>query len=360
MAFSSIFQRVPKKMLKIGDDDDPDALFTLKDIQILVMLGYLRQILFLLSYEDNKRILTFLGDIDVLGVLWCKKELKTQAERDDFIRQAVSMNIYDKIVLICTKYYDQNLLEASLFKMFKNSFWNMFEKSSRPKIEKFSENPVIKNKMPFFCETIKILLEYQDISNLEDEKIQKSKFEIFSRKIKGIVNDCMLKEKLENLGYIERYELGIVLCIWYSFFYLKTPPNCPFKLSEEERNQLPLFSIQDQKNKSQILTISKKLKRCLWIIFEKFCLDQYRYTGDKDGATDPYKKGFWSVFLIREIEPLKTKFFKGLGLHKYYVVNKMSQIAILTKQMDVKNIIFLENFFGVARNQQYSFRRENC
>ena len=357
LAFSSIFQRIPRKMLRVGKEDDSGALFSIKDIQILVMLGYVRQIMFLLSYEDNKRLLTFLGDIDVLGVLWCKHELKSQQERDQFIGDVMSMDIYDRMALVCRKHYDDDLLEASLFKMFKNSFWNMFEDSKLPKLLEFVRKEEIRSRLELFSETIEMLAEYKEISKIASEeddevseealKARKAKFDEFGRRVKGLISSAVLKEKIDGLSYMERYELGMTLCIWYCFFYLKAPPNCPFSLNEEEVEYVALFTQKDGENKKIILTGYKKLQRALWMVYERFCLDQHRFIGDKNDTTDPFKKGFWSVFLIREIEPIKTKFFRGLGLHKYYVVNKMSQIAVLTKELKVRDIVFLENSLDI-------------
>lgn len=49
------------------------------------------------------------------------------------------------------------------------------------------------------------------------------------------------------------------------------------------------------------------------------------------------------MFLIREIEPPKLKYLKVLGYEKYYIVHKMSHLAILTKELKETSVSFLDN-----------------
>jgi hypothetical protein len=69
----------------------------------------------------------------------------------------------------------------------------------------------------------------------------------------------------------------------------------------------------------------------------------------------PVKRGYWSVFLVREIEPSKVKYLKLLGHSKYYIVHKMSHLATLLDKFDEKSVSFLDNSLEIFAIKKTDF-----
>jgi len=141
--------------------------------------------------------------------------------------------------------------------------------------------------------------------------------------------------------------------IWYSFFCLKLPSNCPIDLRSKDLREVPLFTKRDLEIKVRFFHSHSRLSSFLQIIFERFTVDIERYIHKFD-THSPIKRGYWSVFLIREIEPLKLKYFKALGFDKYYIVHKMSHLARLANQVRSSSISFLDNsleLFAIRKDE---------
>ena len=98
--------------------------------------------------------------------------------------------------------------------------------------------------MPDLCETILLLVEYLEITTSPDFKldiegeqkeIQDKLLEDWTEKVlellKGIttiVDNVNYDEKdALNSDKVLNYQKGMCYGIWYSFFYLKVPSNCP-------------------------------------------------------------------------------------------------------------------------------------
>ena len=371
MAFKAIFSRIPEEMLSIGRVDDPKCLFSLQDLQILVLFGFLKQIYFMLPYEDNKRLMTLFGEIDTLGMIWCKKELKTQEERDTFVRRAVPADTFGKISLICEHYYEEDLLEAALFKMMKFNFWSSFTPYHVDKILALANNEAVKKCMPDLCNTIMLLNEYFNIStgnfaavtDKEEEFDQEYLFDVWIKKVTQIISGIVNveedqtedeNEKKQGSRKILNYQKGMCYGIWYSFFYLKVPANCPIVLKDKELNEMPLFTKDDLLIKVGLFMKHARVSRFLQIIFEKFTINIERYIHKFD-THSPVKRGYWSIFLIREIEPPKLKYLKVLGYEKYYIVHKMSHLAILTGELAETSVSFLDNSLELIAIKKRNF-----
>ena len=372
LAFKAIFSRIPEKMLQIGEIDDPNCLFSLQDLQILVLFGFLKQIYFMLPYKDNKRLMTLFGEIDTLGMIWCKKELPTQEAKDLFVRRAVPADTLGKIQLICEHYYEEDLLEAALFKLMKFSFWSSFTPYHVGKIMAMANNEHVQKCMPDLCQTIVLLNEYSDIiagnfsAVTEKEEEHDSEYLLgqWLKKVNTIISGIVDVNKDqegedENAGKqgsrkIMDYQKGMCYGIWYSFFYLKVPPNCPILLKEKELNEMPLYTKADLFAKVGMFTKNARLGRFLQIIFEKFTIDVERFIHKFD-THSPVKRGYWSVYLIREIEPSKLKYLKVLGYQKYYIVHKMSHLSLLTGQLQSSDVSFLDNSLELIAIKKNSF-----
>jgi hypothetical protein len=188
--------------------------------------------------------------------------LKTQEEKDEFVRRAVPADTFGKIALICEHYYEEDLLEAALFKMMKFNFWSSFTPYHVHKILDLANNEHVQKCMPDLCNTILLLNEYFNISTgnfaavteKEEEHDQDYLFEVWIKKvtkiISGIVNveEDQTEDENENQQgsrKILNYQKGMCYGIWYAFFYLKVPANCPIVLKDKELNEMPLFTKDD-------------------------------------------------------------------------------------------------------------------
>lgn len=120
---------------------------------------------------------------------------------------------------------------------------------------------------------------------------------------------------------------------------------------------MPLFTKEDLLIKVGLFTEYPRVSRFLQIIFEKFTINIERYIHKFD-THSPIKRGYWSVFLIREIEPPKLKYLKVLGYEKYYIVHKMSHLAILTGELAETNVSFLDNSLELIAIKKSAFEEK--
>ena len=349
-ALFALFNKIPKEFLSLKSENNPKGILELQDLQLMTMLGFVRQILFVLPYKKQKEYLSFFGDIESLGVLHLKHDFKEieGVTKDEVIQGLSSMSSLKKIEFVAKfNIRDLDLIDCAFFRLFISSFWELFEENSgkEAEIEEFVLNSTTKAFFPKFVKLVKCLQLFKNEA-LVDSNDQTKLFGMINRLIKNSLD--VLNTINNSQKPIKIYEAGIVLGVLYSLIKLNQPTNNPFEFKKGYQPFRLLFGgansrILKNRLKTSNLTLLSKLDQ----FYNTYLKISHTDNKEMSPSLEIFMRGFWTTWLIKRVKPRQYRLFDGFGIDYYFAIHKLSfviqQIRWIAEKSLLATIVYFDS-----------------
>lgn len=175
LMFRELLDKIDARHLKMG------GFFNQNHFQALYLLGYIRQCLPLLEYDQKTDILLFLGDIELYGSIYADSRIEDPFKKESFFRTALKADPFGKLELACREeFYEEKMLKCAVYHLMIFGFWEIFEdldktaSTQKSLLESFQIESIsnlkkssevvptplentLPSKLPFFSRTILLL-----------------------------------------------------------------------------------------------------------------------------------------------------------------------------------------------------------
>lgn len=193
-------------------------------VQSLMMLGYIRQCIHLVEYEQKLKIAEFLGDIELFGGIYADENIDDLEERNSFIEKAMKENNFNKVVMACrTKSKDNKMIKTAIFNLMIQNFWSSISIENGSNPITFTDRSILQEKLPIFSLIVEL------INSILKDEIMFNNVEENSKKLKKIISMTIsykadksiigMKQESNADDNFKSYEFGLTIGIIVNLIY---------------------------------------------------------------------------------------------------------------------------------------------